>query len=70
MYRGWAEETLATKAREEVVWFGEEAGEAEGKVVWGIAGVFEDVAGDLELAITDGDEDVLFVELRDELWDY
>lgn len=61
------DEALALEAREEVVAAGEEGGKAEGEEVGRVARVFEDVAGDLELAVADGDEDAFFVELRDEL---
>lgn len=64
---GGPDEALAVEAGEEVLGVGEEDGEAEGEEVGCVAGVGEDVAGDLELAVADGDEDGLLVELGDEL---
>lgn len=63
---GRTDEALALEAGEEVVGAGEEGGEAEGEEVGGVAGVAEDVAGDLEFAMADGDENALLVELRNE----
>lgn len=54
---GRAEEAFTVEAREEVLWVREEDGKAEGEEVGGVARVCEDVAGDLELAVADGDED-------------
>lgn len=64
--RGRTDEAFALEAGEEVVGTGEEGSETEGEEVGGVAGVAEDVAGDLEFAMADGDEDALFVELRNE----
>lgn len=66
---GGAQEALAVEPGEQVIRAREEEGEAEGKVVGRVARVGEQVAGDLELAVADGDEDALLVELRDELGD-
>lgn len=63
------DETLAVEAGEEVVWAGEEEGEAEGEVVWRVARVGKEVARDLEFSVPDGDEDAFFVKLRYELGD-
>lgn len=64
-----AYQALAVEAGEEVVWLGEEEGEAEREVVGRVGRVVEDVARDLEFAMADGHEDALLVELRDELGD-
>lgn len=66
---GWADESIAVEAGEEVVGAGEESGEAEGEEVGGVARVGEEVAGDLEFAVADGDEYALLVEAGDELGD-
>jgi hypothetical protein len=64
------DEALAIEAGEQVVRAGEEECVSEGEVVWGVARVGEDVARDLELAVADGDEDALLVELGYELGDW
>lgn len=60
---GWTEETLAGETGEDFVGGREKDGEAEGEVVWGVAGGVEEVAVDLEGAGTDGYEDFGFEEL-------
>lgn len=45
---------------------GEEDAEAEREVVWRVARVGEDIAGNLELAVADGDEDAFLVKLGHE----
>jgi hypothetical protein len=63
-YGGRAEQAGAIEAREDLAGGGEEGGEAEGEEVWRVAGAGEDVAGNLEVAGTDLDEDVGLEDLR------
>lgn len=60
-YRGRTDQTFTIEAGEEVIWTGEEGGEAEREEVWSISWFVEDVAWDLKLAVADGDEDTLLV---------
>jgi len=61
------EQAFSIKTRKEVVRAREEGGKAEGEEVGRVSVLAEELTRDLELSVTDGCEDGLFVKLRDKL---
>ena len=58
---GRADEPFTVEPGEEFFGAGEEGGEAEGEVIWGVSWLGEGVARDLELAVANRDEYALLV---------